>query len=148
VPDGAAPDAGAAGFEAAADALAAVLAAWRPRTLVAPWRRDAHADHRAVHALVAAALARSAEGAAPVRLLEYAVWEERATADQRPRPGEAIEWRLAVDGGVRARKTAAVEAHRSQRGRVVDDDPGGFVLDDAMVARACGPVETYREVRA
>lgn len=150
LPDGAVPGPSVPGFGDAVAALAAVFADLAPRTVVAPWRRDAHVDHRAVHALVAAALeVRAAEtGAAPrPRLLEYAVWEERATPDALPQPGEALEWRLAVDA-VRTRKARAVEAHRSQRGRVVDDDPEGFALDDAMVERACGPEERYREVVA
>ena len=145
LPDGAVPADDDPGFAAAAAALARVLARSAPRTLVVPWRRDAHADHRASHALVREAMRRSPPPE-PARLLEYAVWDERASPDERPRPGEAVEWRVDI-GPVRARKAAAIAAHRSQRGLVVDDDPSGFVLPEAMCERAAGPAERYWEVR-
>ena len=141
--DGDVPCVGQPGFAAAASALADAVNAAAARTLVAPWRRDPHPDHRASSALARAARDRLQR---PVRLIEYAVWlDERGNDDERPQPDELREWRLDI-GGVIDRKLAAVAAHRSQCGEVIDDDPGGFVLSPAMRRRCAEPVERYFEV--
>lgn len=144
LPDGAVPGPGDPGFALAAQTIAETLDASLARTLVAPWRRDAHADHRACHGLVREALVRRRRRCA-IRVFEYAVWDERAAAEDRPLSGEAIEWTLDI-AAARQRKAGAIAAHRSQCGLVVEDDPGGFVLPEAMRERAAGPVERYWEV--
>lgn len=142
-PDGAVPGPGDAGFDAAVGAMRAALAWSGAATVVTPWRRDPHRDHRAAGAIVRAAIA----GASPTpRLIEYPVWAaERARPDEQPQPGEAICWRLGIGAAVE-RKLAAIDAHRSQWGGVIDDDPEGFTLPASMRARAAEPVETYIEV--
>jgi LmbE family N-acetylglucosaminyl deacetylase len=143
-PDGALPDAGGAGFDAAVAELAACLAALAPSTLLVPWRRDPHPDHRAASAIARAA---NAGLARPARLLEYPIWTaERGTDAEFPALDEATRWQLDV-AAVGKTKLQAIAAHRSQLGGVIDDDPGGFVLPPVMLARCAQPFETFYEVK-
>lgn len=113
----------------AARAIRAALAVAPPATVLLPWRRDPHPDHRAAHALVQAALV----GQRGVRQLEYAVWlAERAAPEDLPQPGEVTGWEVRVERQL-ACKEAAIRAHRSQLGQLVCDDPDGFVLPQHMV---------------
>jgi LmbE family N-acetylglucosaminyl deacetylase len=142
LPDGALPFPDDGG-EAAVALIRHALAGAPPATVLLPWRRDPHPDHRAAHALMMAAL-----GSWPLaRRLEYAVWlPERGGPDERPRPGEA-QCHTAVLPQQRSRKEAAVRAHRSQLGRLIRDDPGGFTLPEEMIGRALDSPETLLEVK-
>lgn len=114
------------------------FAAAPPGTVLLPWRRDPHGDHRAAWAPVWAA-------AAGTRRLEYTVWlEQRGTAGDWPRAGEARELNFPTLPW-RAAKAAATAAHASQQGRVIADDPGGFVLPPQLVERALREPERYLE---
>jgi LmbE family N-acetylglucosaminyl deacetylase len=75
LPDSQVPSTGPA-FEAAAEQLASFIAEQQSSTVLTPWRRDPHPDHRASSQLTAAALARLPQ---PPHRLEYVVWAwERA----------------------------------------------------------------------
>lgn len=132
LPDGAVPHPGAVGFGEAARTMGRLLAGFD--TVVAPYRADAHGDHRASFELVRAALAQRSE---PARLLEYAIW-----------PGEGgippARWRLDVRD-VLPHKRAAIACHRSQLGLVIDDDPSGFRLEPEFIDRFLTPDELYLE---
>ncbi|PJJ47786.1 PIG-L deacetylase family protein [Hymenobacter chitinivorans] len=142
LPDGAVPGPGAAGFTAAEQQLRAYLAQEQPATILVPWRRDPHPDHRATSQLVQAAL--TGLPFAP-RLLEYVVWAwERAAPADLPQPGEVSGWRLDI-GLVLAQKQQAIAAHRSQLTGLIDDDPHGFQLSEAMLAHFARPFEVYLE---
>lgn len=137
VPDAASPD-----FAAAAARVRERLHATRPQTIVLPWRRDPHCDHRAAWQLV-----REAVPTLPgcPRLLEYPIWVwELAGAGDLPQAGEVVGWRLDI-GAVLPRKEAAIAAHRSQRGAVIDDDPEGFCLLPHVLAHFTRPWEIYLE---
>ena len=122
-------------------ALRAYLLQQQAATVLVPWRRDPHPDHRATSQLVAAALA-----GLPSRRLEYVVWAwERAAPTDLPRPGEVAGWRLDI-APVLARKQAAIAAHHSQVAPgVIDDDPTGFLLSEQMLAHFARPFEVYFE---
>lgn len=140
LPDGALPGHGTAGFADAVEVVHGCLEALAPATLLAPWRRDPHPDHRAASQIVRAA---NTLRQRPSRLIEYGVWlAERGADGDLPRPDEARAWRVNI-GAVLAKKQAAVAAHASQWGGVIDDDPGGFVLPPTLRARAA--VETFYE---
>ncbi|WP_420596133.1 PIG-L deacetylase family protein [Deinococcus sp.] len=144
LPDGALPQPQQPGGAQAVEAVREALAAAPPRTVLLPWRRDPHPDHRAAHALTRAALA--AFGA--VRVLEYTVWlGERAAPGDVPKPGEVQRWAVRVEDQTN-RKEAAIRLHRSQLGALIDDDPSGFVLPEAMIQRALGDHEQLLEVRS
>ena len=85
--------------------------------------------------------------AQPPRLVEYVVWAwERAAPADLPHPGEVRGWRLDVSS-VLELKQRAIAAHRSQLQPVIDDDPGGFQLSEAMLAHFARPFEVYLEAR-
>lgn len=140
LPDGAVPSRGSMGFEPAAQQLRAYLEGEQPTTILTPWRRDPHPDHRATSQLVQSAV----EGVVnPARLLEYVVWAwERAAPADLPAPGEVSGWRLDI-GPVVPQKQQAIAAHRSQLTGLIDDDPSGFQLSASMLAHFAQPFEVY-----
>ncbi len=147
LPDGELPGPGHADFEAAADSLRAIADTTCCATLLAPWRRDPHCDHRAASALARRAMAGMIAPASgtPPRLLEYLVWvTERAAPGDLPVAGEAKVWRVDIRA-VQGRKRAAIAAHRSQAGLVITDDPHGFTLSPGMRERAAAADEYYFE---
>ncbi|GAA3934386.1 PIG-L deacetylase family protein [Hymenobacter algoricola] len=142
LPDGGVPTTGAAGFAAAVARLREHLTAQRPQTVLVPWRRDPHPDHRATSQLVGAACAGLPT---PPRVVEYVVWAwERAAAAELPQPGEVRGWRLDITPVLDV-KQQAIAAHRSQLTAVIDDDPTGFQLSAAMLAHFAQPFEVYLE---
>ncbi|PNY79591.1 PIG-L family deacetylase [Deinococcus koreensis] len=122
--------------------LQAAFAGAPPRTLLLPWRRDPHPDHRACWTLLMAARP------AGCRVLGYSVWlTERGTPDDWPPADEARPWAFEI-GGAAARKSRAISAHASQLG-LIQDDPGGFTLAEAMVARAVrGPERLFEPLES
>ncbi|GGL98695.1 PIG-L deacetylase family protein [Deinococcus aerophilus] len=121
------------------EAVGRAFAAAPPGTVLMPWSRDPHPDHRAAWKLVGAAVSSEA------RRLAYTVWlPERGGPADWPAPNEATPWRFAV-GAARSRKAAAVAAHATQLG-LITDDPAGFTLAPGMVERALDGPELYFEV--
>jgi LmbE family N-acetylglucosaminyl deacetylase len=79
------------------------------------------------------------------RLLEYPIWVwELAGAGDLPQGDEVAGWRLDI-GAVLPQKEAAIAAHRSQLGGIIDDDPEGFCLLPHVLAHFTRPWEIYLE---
>jgi len=141
-----APDSGLSTLEAARRAqlaahIAARVAQRRADIVFAPWPRDPHPDHVATAQLVEAALAQS--GRRPA-VWYYQVWlPVRGNPGEHPRANEARTVDIALDPRERARKRAAILAHRSQTGALIDDDPAGFVIDSDLLAGWLRPFERY-----
>ncbi len=142
LPDGQVPDTGPA-FTAAAAQLADFIAEHQAATVLVPWRRDPHPDHRASSQLTGAALARLPQ---PPRRLEYVVWAwERAAPADLPQPGEGTGFQLDI-AAVLAQKQRAIAAHRSQLAPgTITDDPSGFLLSEAMLVHFAQPTEVFIE---
>lgn len=142
LPDSQVPSAGSA-FEAAATQLASFLTEQQATTVLTPWRRDPHPDHRASSQLTAAALAQLPQ---PPRRLEYVVWAwERAAPADLPQPGEGTGFRLDI-AAVLPQKQRAIAAHRSQLAPgTITDDPSGFLLSETMLAHFAQPTEVFIE---
>ncbi len=139
------PAAGDDLFPQAVARARALVEALAPAAVVVPWRRDPHHDHRATWAILDAALA---DMSPRPRRLEYPIWTwEQPGEGAPPGAGEVTLWRLDLDAPARAAKQAAIAAHRSQLGLVIDDDPAGFVLTPAMLAHFAGPHEIFFEER-
>lgn len=136
LPDGGLPT-GGPDFDRAVQAIAGRARACGAGTICVTWGFDPHRDHRAAHAMAAAAGL-----LCDIGLLSYPVWghtlpAETPVEDHAPRGG-----RLDIARHVKA-KARAIAAHRSQLGLVVADDPGGFVLDRDMQARFVRPFEIF-----
>lgn len=139
VPDAAAP----AEFGKAVSFFADLLAKLQPQTILAPWRRDPHPDHRACWQITRAALDEG--GGFDCRLLEYPIWLwEMAEDDDLPVEENIEIFRLDISGTI-AKKQAAIRAHRSQTTNLIDDDPTGFRLSPEVLAHFAVPFETYVE---
>jgi LmbE family N-acetylglucosaminyl deacetylase len=135
------------GFQEAATQLRQFLEQHQAATVLVPWRRDPHPDHRATSQLVAAALGDMPQ---PPCRLEYVVWAwERAAPEDLPTAQDMVQgFRLDVSA-VAARKQRAIAAHRSQVAPgIFSDDPDGFLLSEEMLAHFAGPYEVFFEAAA
>ena len=135
------------GFTEAVVQLREFLVSRKAATVLVPWRRDPHPDHRATSQLVQAALV---ELPHPHRRLEYVVWAwERATPDDLPTAADNVRgFRLDI-GTVVPQKQRAIAAHRSQVAPgIFTDDPAGFLLSSEMLAHFAGPHEVFFEALA
>jgi len=133
-----------AGFAEAVARLRVFLVRQAVATVLVPWRRDPHPDHRATSQLVRATLATLPQ---PPRCLEYVVWAwERAAPDDLPRAADGVRgFRLDI-GSVSALKQRAIGAHRSQVAPgVFTDDAAGFLLSKEMLTHFTGLYEVFLE---
>ena len=143
LPDGSVPSEGRPDFAEAVALCRTALEGAYPQTILLPWRRDPHPDHRATSQILQAALGELSDSP---RLLEYPVWAwERAGAQDLPQPHEAKAFRLDIHD-VAAVKRTAVDAHQSQVTHLIDDDPHGFWLSPEVIAHFERPWEVYLEV--
>ena len=133
LPDGAVPSsspAAVAAIRAAAERVAA-------GAIFVTSPLDPHCDHQAAHAL-----ARQAAADVGCALYVYPIWS-------RTLPGETMldveapdGFRLAI-ADVLDPKRRAIAAHRSQASDLIPDDPAGFRLVPAMIARFLQPFEPF-----
>lgn len=122
-------------------ALNDVIDRHRPACVLAPSPLDLHCDHQA-----AADAAREVCALRPcIQLGFYPVWSAWTAPGRRPPqpPGTRVVRR---DHRWRDRKRAAIEAHASQRGLVVRDDPEGFVMPPGFETHFIRSPELFFEV--
>lgn len=136
-PDAAAPHAGPA-FDAVVAKLL-MLAGRKPdcTAILAPWRQDPHCDHEAA-SLAAAAVAE----AIGMKHVAYPVWGWTIAPETQIAGVPGAGFRLNVSAYVSA-KRAAIQAHRSQYGDLITDDPTGFRLPPTLLAVFDSPYETF-----
>ena len=108
--------------------LTAAIDGQAARHVFVPAREDKHCDHQTTAKLAEALRAQRPN----LHFHSYPVWSRfddpnfaANTAGYAPLTLDTATYREA--------KTAAIRAHRSQLGEVVQDDPQGFVLPDAMI---------------
>ena len=136
------PNENATDFAAAVETVKEFLIEIQPNTIIVPWRRDPHPDHRATRQIFGAA---NAFFDGKFRLIEYPIWLwEMADAADLPQANEVKIRRLAIDEVVE-RKQKAIYAHRSQTTDLIDDDPHGFRLSPEVLAHFAAPFEIYLE---
>ncbi|WP_082115952.1 PIG-L deacetylase family protein [Hymenobacter terrenus] len=131
-----------ASFTEAVAQLRAFLDDQQPATVLVPWRRDPHPDHRATSYWLQAALAAMPH---PPRRLEYVVWAwERVTPADLPNVADKVSgFRLDVRA-VAAQKQQAIAAHHSQVAPgIFTDDEDGFLLSEKMLEHITGPYEVF-----
>ncbi len=136
------PHTGHADFEIAYHEMARIITGIKPQTVLVPWRRDPHPDHRATWQLVKKAISLSA---LPCRVLEYLVWLwERADAKDLPLAGEMAVFKVDISSVIH-QKHKAIAAHISQTTSFIDDDPQGFTLSAHMLSHFDHPAEYFLE---
>lgn len=113
-----------------------------PQTILLPWRRDPHPDHRATTQIISEAVKKSDE---TPKFIEYPIWiwELAETADA-PRTDEVLAFRLDISRVVEQKKSA-IMAHESQTTDLITDDPEGFRLTAEILANFAAPFEIYLE---
>ncbi len=114
------------------------LALTKPQTILVPWRRDPHPDHRAAYSLL-----KAANKAA--KMIEYPIWLwEIAESEDAPKFDEINAFRLDITSVI-SQKQCAVNAHHSQTTDLIDDDPHGFRLTPEILANFAENWEVYLE---
>lgn len=125
-------------FEAAVHDLIEIVERYECQTVLTPWRCDPHCDHEAVWLM-----GQKLKVLVPqLRLLAYPVWGLTLPPEMEINGDLLTGWRLDI-GKFLGRKRAAIQAHRSQRGLVVDDDPSGFVLPEHLMEKMLLPYEIF-----
>lgn len=141
--DAAVPTPGKIEFEQAVADCCTYLNSFKPETIILPWRRDPHADHRASWKIIQKAINNLAISP---RILEYPIWSwEQAEIDDVPLPQAVKAWRLDIST-VSSQKQSAIAYYRSQTTDLIDDDPQGFRLTPEVLAHFARPWEVYLEV--
>ena len=142
LPDTRVPTEGTTGFEPAITLITQYLHQTRPDTILAPWRRDPHGDHRATWQLLRAAVGRAGYA---VHWMEYPIWVwETNDPEDLPTTAEGTWYKLKV-ADVLSQKRRAIAAHRSQTTSLIDDDPEGFTLSPEMISHFTQSYEYYLE---
>lgn len=122
------------------DTLAACIVEHRAEAVFTTWRREPHCDHRFAYTLTLDALRAVS---ASIALVEYMVWTPIAgSPEDHPRPFETEQIGLDIRP-VREAKIAAVQAHKSQLGHLIEDDPTGFTLSTEHLTAMTGPYEQF-----
>ncbi len=126
------------GFEAACAAITAALQGCD--TLLAPWGLDPHCDHEAVQKM-----ARRVAHDTGIRLLSYPVWGWLIAPDTEIAPDLPLRgFRLDISRHLQA-KCRAIRLHASQYSDLINDDPEGFRLPQALLSVFEQPCETFLE---
>ncbi|MEQ9442282.1 MAG: PIG-L deacetylase family protein [Cyclobacteriaceae bacterium] len=142
LPDTQVPDIYSENFDDAVKSVYQCLRQIQPQTVLVPWRRDPHCDHRASWQISREAVDRWHH---PIQWLEYPIWVwELAQPEDLPRPEDGQLWKLNISE-VLPIKRKAIAAHVSQTTRLIDDDPDGFMLSPEVLAHFTLPYEIYLE---
>lgn len=138
--DGQMPMPGEDAYADAMDVVSKLCSVFKFRTVVMPWRRDPHTDHRISWRIAADAVARTGM---QITSMEYQIWlAENGCPEDWPAKAEVSDATLDISEVVDL-KRHALAAHRSQFGLVVDDDPSGFALSSQTIARLVSDNEAY-----
>jgi LmbE family N-acetylglucosaminyl deacetylase len=107
------------------------------KAILAPWQHDPHHDHEAA-SLIAAAVAAECG----IRHVAYPVWGWLLPPEQMVPADRSGGWRLDIEPFLAA-KRRAIQAHKSQYGSLITDDPSGFQLPPALLSVFETRFETY-----
>lgn len=124
--------------EAVIEKVAAVIDAQKARHIFVPAAEDKHCDHKTTARLASGLRARRRD----LEFYSYPVWS-RWDDPAFGRMAAAHAPMFLDPGKSRMRKRAAIAAHRSQLGGMIQDDPDGFVLPEAFVEKFAGEPEIF-----
>ena len=136
-PDSAPHPPGSTGFDDTVENLLDWFAGFSPKSVWAPWPKEAHCDHEA-----AAILAREAAKAADCKLMSYPVWGWLLPPDQVLPVNQVTGFRLPIAPHLET-KRFAVAAHASQYSNLIQDSPDGFRLPRELLSIFERPYEVF-----
>lgn len=136
LPDTRSPHKGPA-FDLAVETLSALAGEHGCSTVLAPWSHDPHCDHESVWKMGQTLVQRDR-----LRLLAYPVWGWLIAPDVELEAGPAQGWRLDITPHLTA-KALAIQAHETQYGDLITDDPTGFRLPGALLDVFAAPYEVF-----
>ncbi|WP_051625711.1 PIG-L deacetylase family protein [Kozakia baliensis] len=136
LPDSHAPVSGP-DFEKSVDTLIDLAKEHRCATFLTTSRHDPHCDHEAAWLMASEAAKRLSR-----TLLTYPVWSWTLPPETQLDDTMPSGWRLSIETHL-STKQAAITAHESQYGRLIDDDPSGFVLPENLLSRVVRPYEVF-----
>jgi LmbE family N-acetylglucosaminyl deacetylase len=129
-------------FNEAVERCCKQIATLKPDTILVPWRRDPHPDHRAAFQIINQA---TRKFFADIRIIEYPIWLwEIAESVDAPRASEVTAWRLDITE-VLDKKLRAINKHKSQTTDLIDDDAEGFRLSPEVLENFATDWEVYLE---
>lgn len=130
------------GFDEAVNSIREILLKIKPQTIIIPWQRDPHPDHRSTWQIMHEAINQIDF---PVKKLEYLIWLwERANESDLPDPQEHKIWEVNIEQTL-VQKKEAIAAHISQTTTLIDDDPEGFILSPEVLAHFDKKTEIFIE---
>ncbi len=136
------PTIGADEFNAVVEAMLAIINKINPQTILMPWQKDPHKDHRASWQIVNTALQKTNM---TIKVLQYFIWVwALATAEDLPTKNE-VKWYKVNIAEVLNIKQKAIKAHVSQVTNLIDDDPEGFMLSPEILNYFTPPFELFAE---
>lgn len=106
-------------------------------SILAPWLHDPHCDHEA-----ASLLASAVAPIASIKHVAYPVWGWTLSPDTPLLKTRTAGFRLDISSFLPA-KRGAIQAHQSQYGDLISDDPDGFRLPPELLAIFARPFETF-----
>jgi LmbE family N-acetylglucosaminyl deacetylase len=134
--DAAMPSAGP-DIDEAARTIISLCKAEAPSVLLATWRHDPHCDHEAT-----AVLAVDVASRAGIPLLSYPVWGWTLADDAEVDEPLPRGWRLEISEQL-GLKQQAIQAHATQYGDLIQDDPSGFRLPESLLTPFRHPYEVF-----
>lgn len=125
--------------EPAIDKISDCVVQVAAQALFVSWRHDPHCDHQASYC-IARSVQRKISG---LKLYEYAIWSSMLRPET-PLGRASAGFRIRIDRA-QPKKQRAIAAHRSQITDLIHDDPSGFRLTAADLARFAYPYEFFFE---
>jgi LmbE family N-acetylglucosaminyl deacetylase len=129
-------------FSAVVEALRMVISVFAPSTIIVPWRRDRHCDHKATWEIAQTAVAQTEFSG---RWMEYAAWLVEPGDDPMfPEPGEMDIFRFDISS-VLEQKREAIACHRSWTIEQTGEDSNCSRLNENALGRDNVPWEVFLE---
>lgn len=99
-------------------------------SIIVPWRRDSHLDHRATYEIAKEAIDSCDKD---IQLIEYPIWLwKNSKSEDWPLTNEVEIFSLDISEML-TKKEKAIYAHRSQTSTFIEDDPNGFQLTPTLL---------------
>lgn len=140
--DGSVPTMGQDGFHGAVDLMVKEIVKTRPQTILVPWQKDPHVDHRASWKIVDEALRKTN---IKVGVKQYFIWIWALAKNGDLPHAPNTKWYKIDIQNVLHIKQKAIKAHVSQTSNLIDDDPEGFTLSYEILDYFKRPFEIFIE---